>query len=311
MDLIIGIGPSIGDELNRVMTFEDNAENFDTAERAKEWNSEIVYKHPIYVRITNDDKTQIYSSKRDSKGIYPESSSTDWKPYYIQDIDGVIFSYEHVVNSPRKYQRLWKRGIREIYRIPKHVKLFLDNGSFGFSSKGYSGSLRAYEVWAQKMEPDWKPMPRDFIPWIEMSDDELTENMNRTIENNLKYSGDDYAMIFHAGPRFEDYLTQFQQEPLLQDPKFIALGSIHGKIQTLSELIYYIKKSKETFPNSHLHLFGVGSMRTTVHIPTLFGVDSIDSAGWYVSASKFGRVISPNIRKQTISIAEHLNERQG
>ena len=105
MDLIIGIGPSIGDELNRVMTFEDNAENFDTAERAKEWNSEIVYKHPIYVRITNDDKTQIYSSKRDSKGIYPESSSTDWKPYYIQDIDGVIFSYEHVVNSPRKYQR--------------------------------------------------------------------------------------------------------------------------------------------------------------------------------------------------------------
>ena len=307
MDLIIGIGPSTKNELHRAMTFRNDPDSFDEAERAEQWNSEAVYKHPSYVRL--DD--QIYSSKRDSRGVSPHNSPLDWERYYVQDVDGVIYSYEHVLQSASLYQRLWKRGLRTVYRIPRNVKLFLDNGSFGFSSKGYTGSLGAYEVWADKMEPDWKPMPRDFIPWVEMSDDQLTENMNKTIENNIKYSDQGYAMIFHAGPRFEDYLTQFQQQPKLQSPEYIALGSIHGKIQTLNELIYYVKRSKEVFPNSHLHLFGVGSMRTTVHVPALFGVDSIDSAGWYVSASKFGRIMSPTALNQTISIAEHLNERQG
>ena len=307
MDLVLGIGPSTKNELHRSMTFRDDPDSFDEAEQAKQWNSETVYKHPSYVRLGDE----IYSSKRDSRNALPDNSPLDWERYYIPDVDAVIYSYEHVLLSAGLYQRLWKRGLRTIYRIPQGVKLFLDNGSFGFSSKGYTGSLGAYEVWANKMEPDWKPMPRDFIPWVEMSDDELTENMNKTIENNIKYSDQDYAMIFHAGPRFEDYLAQFQQHKELKAPEYIALGSIHGKIQTLNELIYYVKRSKEVFPNSHLHLFGVGSMRTTVHVPALLGVDSIDSAGWYVSASKFGRVISPTALNQTISIAEHLNERQG
>ena len=247
---------------------------------------------------------------------------------WIQGLEGVMFSYAEVGDSPIIYERIWKNGIRSTYNIDPSVKLFLDNGSFTYSQKvsanlpyetwrrqmekSYLRSLKSYDIWRNQMDPDWAPMPRDVIPWVDMSRDMLVYCMNNTVQNNIDWldSDFDYAKILHTGPCFEEYVSRFKEVEGLRNPPFIGLGYIKGKIFTISDLTNFGIRLRRHFPESHLHIFGVGGSRPMVHVSTWLQMDSIDSIGWHVMSARYGRVQSPNPNKGFVNIAHHLNERQ-
>lgn len=236
---------------------------------------------------------------------------------YIEGIDGVMFSYA-LVAGPNKeestYRRLWKRGYRLGYSIPDDVKIYLDNGSFSFSQQGYTVHAAAYRTFVDRTTPDWYPMPQDYIPSLDMPLDEQHRRMEKTMRNNEEWSGGDYAMVLHVGPYFDSYVERFRASESLMSSRYVALGALASRRLRVSRLakasdlsgdretFEYIKETREAFRDSHLHLFGIGGARSTIHLSALLGADSIDSIGWFTAGGKFGRALSPHPTKSDVYI---------
>ena len=230
---------------------------------------------------------------------------------HFDKIDGVMFSYANVKESSREYRKLWKQGFHRAYKLPTGAKVFLDNGSYNYATDNtYDGSLKAYENFVEKIQPYWAAQPRDYIPNTAMSSNEIKSCFERTMGNNEKYCEQDYAMILHPGPCFELYLDAFKKSSMLSKSKFVSLGSILGEKSSFNEKCYHISKAREAFPDSHLHILGIGGTRSMVNLSVALGVDAQDSVGWQMKAQRFGHVISPNPAKGTLNVATHLNDRQ-
>ena len=230
---------------------------------------------------------------------------------FAKSIDAVMLSYAIASESPKDFRMIWKRrNIKETYQLPSHIKIFLDNGSFSFATKGYEGSLKAYENFVERVNPEWAPMPRDYIPMKNMTVDEKFGCMIKTMENNQKYAGDRYAMILHGGPAFEEYIKRCQASKEIMSSKYIAVGMYRAERAVFDKLYHYVHTAREAFKDHQLHIFGVGGTRIMIHIAALLGADSIDTVAWYTKSIVWGHIISPNPLRATFSMAEHLTGRR-
>jgi hypothetical protein len=213
-------------------------------------------------------------------------------PYYLPDLKAVMISYAELTKQHALRRKAMEQGLHEALKIPKRIKIHLDNGAFYFLSKG-GGQMPGpeYEQFVREARPDWYTIPRDYIPAPKMSEREQLDCLRRTMEVNRTYSHDGYVPIIHIGRHVDEYLRQIRADRRLRMKRSLALGGIvpnllrTPKAMTYEKVLADIKRVRSELRNRHLHVFGIGGT-ATLHIAILFEVDSVDSAGWRNRAAR-------------------------
>ena len=225
--------------------------------------------------------------------------------YYLPQLDTVMVSYAEFHRSPTRRTRAIKKGLHASLGIPKHVKIYLDNGAFRFSRAGGEVPREKYKAFVKATKPDWYAIPQDYIPMPRMSDDDQLECLRRTMAVNQKFDYDGYVPILHICRHLEEYLSQFEENEKLQKKKGFAIGGIvpnllrAPKAMSHEKILDSIYQVREAFANQKLHLFGVGGT-STLHVAALLRMDSVDSVGWRTRAAR-GLIQLPGIGDRSVA----------
>ena len=226
-------------------------------------------------------------------------------PYHLSGLNAVMVSYAYFHQNPTRCCRVMEDGLHTSLNIPKHVKIYLDNGAFKFSRVGDEVPRDAYKAFVKKAKPDWYTIPQDYIPIPDMSDYKQNKCLEKTMEVNQEFSYDGYVPILHVGRCLNKYIRLFNGDKKLRGKPIFAIGGIvpnllrAPKAMSHKKILNSIYRVRETFADRKLHLFGVGGT-ATLHIAALLGMDSVDSVGWRARAAR-GLVQLPGSGERTVA----------
>jgi 7-cyano-7-deazaguanine tRNA-ribosyltransferase len=230
-----------------------------------------------------------------------------WDPtshYYLPDLKAVMVSYADFHQWPAQRRRSMEQGIHASLGIPKRLKIYLDNGAFYFSARDEQVPIKDYEEFVEEARPDWRPVPRDFIPAPNMTIDEQRRCLNRTMRINRNYQHNGYVPVAHISRVLPDYITRIKGHEQLSAKKAIALGGIVPNLlrapQALSykEILDGLEQFRRDFAGKKIHVFGIGGT-ATIHIARLLRMDSVDSSGWRNRAAR-GIIQLPGSGERTL-----------
>lgn len=212
-------------------------------------------------------------------------------PYYLADLKTVMVSYAEFHQWPAQRRRSMEQGLHASLGIPRNIKIFLDNGAFYFSARGEEVPIRDYEEFVEDARPNWRPIPRDFIPTPSMTIEEQRNCLNRTMRINRNYHHNGYVPVAHISRVLRDYVTRIKAHEQLSAKRALALGGIVPNLlrapKALShiEILDSLKQFRKDFAGKKIHVFGIGGT-ATLHIARLLKIDSVDSSGWRNRAAR-------------------------
>lgn len=212
-------------------------------------------------------------------------------PYYLPDLRAVMVSYAEFCFWPALKRRALEDGLHKSLGIPRRIKIYLDNGAFHFSLRGMNVTEEDYEEFVALAEPDWKPIPQDFIPTPAMSLRMQRGCLKRTMLVNTAYKRDGFVPVIHISKVLEEYVEAIKSNKHLASKRSIALGAIvphllrAPKANPYQEILDSIYGVRRAFKNKELHLFGVGGT-ATLHLAALLRMDSVDSSGYRNRAAR-------------------------
>jgi len=216
--------------------------------------------------------------------------------YYIDRVEAVMISYAEFDGNRKARREAMAQGLHEYLNVPDGIDVYLDNGSFNFAKKDREVPRDEYEAFVEEADPDWYPIPQDYIPSPEVGAEGQLEYLQETMTVNRKYSqnghaGDEFVPVLHVSRVLDTYLDRFQESEVIQEQSHIAIGGIVPNLLRAHKAMKYrrvltdLKKIRKTFSGKALHLFGVGG-NSTLHIARLLGIDSVDSTGWRNRAAR-------------------------
>lgn len=217
-----------------------------------------------------------------------------WEPdneYHLDRVEAVMISYAEFDGNRKARQEAMEQGLHEYLNVPEGVKVYLDNGSFNFAKNDREVPRDEYEAFVEEAEPDWYPIPQDYIPAPSMNYQKQTWCRLETMKVNRNYSHDGYVPVLHVGRYLEKYLEGIQAESELREKDKVAIGGVVPNLLRAHKALKYkrvlthLRNIRKTFSDKDLHLFGVGG-NSTLHIARLLGIDSVDSAGWRNRAAR-------------------------
>src|SRR5690242_11441270 len=85
-------------------------------------------------------------------------------PYYLPELQAIMVSYADFDKSPTQRRTAMQRTLHGYLGVSKEVKVYLDNGAFFFLGREGGIPRHEYEEFVQHAQPDWYPIPQDFIP---------------------------------------------------------------------------------------------------------------------------------------------------
>lgn len=182
-------------------------------------------------------------------------------------------------------------GLHAYLGLPEGMEVYLDNGAFYFLTRGGDTATQEYEEFVERAQPDWYPVPQDFIPSPSMAIEAQRDCLERTMAVNLAYQRDGYVPVIHISQVLTDSIVALQAHPRLAAKPRIALGGIvpnllrMPKARPYREILGQVREVRRAFPDKHLHLFGVGGT-ATLHLAALLGLNSVDSSGWRNRAAR-------------------------
>lgn len=212
-------------------------------------------------------------------------------PFYLPDLRAVMVSYADFHRMPARRRAAMKQGLRAYLGIPDHVKVYLDNGAFYFLQRDGDTPPDEYEAFVAAAQPDWRPIPRDYIPIPSMPIELQRQFFARTMRINIAYLERDYVPIMHLGELIDEYIAAFLAHDGLAAKPAIGLGGIvpnllrQPKARPYREILAGLRRVRAVFRGKQLHLFGVGGT-ATLHLAALLGIDSVDSSGWRNRAAR-------------------------
>jgi 7-cyano-7-deazaguanine tRNA-ribosyltransferase len=212
-------------------------------------------------------------------------------PYYLPHLKAVMVSYADFHRMPAQRRKALEQGLHESLKIPKGVKIYLDNGAFYFLSRNGELPRKEYEEFVTQAKPDWWPIPQDFIPSPRMTVEEQRECFNRTMQVNLAYQHDGYVPVIHISRILEEYTNVIKAHERPSEKPTIALGGIvpnllrAPKAMTHKEILGSLRQVRQAFTDKKIHVFGIGGI-STLHLAALLGMDSVDSSGWRNRAAR-------------------------
>jgi 7-cyano-7-deazaguanine tRNA-ribosyltransferase len=224
------------------------------------------------------------------KGIKPRVWDTE-SPYHLPNLRAVMVSYADFMGMPAKRRKAMEQGLHSYLGIPDDVSIYLDNGSYYFFRKGGKVDWDKYAAFVKAADPDWYPIPQDYIPTPKMSDEEQLDCLRRTMAVNCAHQQNGYVPVIHIGRYLEKYLDQLQTEELLAAKSKIALGGIVPNLlrapnaMSYADVLDNLYKVCSELKEMQLHVFGIGGT-ATLHLAALMSVDSVDSSGWRNRAAR-------------------------
>jgi len=184
-----------------------------------------------------------------------------------------------------------EQGLHSYLGVPSHIKIYLDNGAFYFITRGGETPVQEYTEFVKSAQPDWFPIPQDFIPTPKMTLAEQQDCLDLTMDMNFRYWQGNYVPVVHISTVLEQYVGRLKSyKPLLQK-EAIALGGIVPNLlrapkamhpQKVLESLMHVRRE---FKDKKLHVFGIGGT-VTLHIAALLGINSVDSSGWRNRAAR-------------------------
>ena len=227
------------------------------------------------------------------------------RPWELFEVDTVMLNAYEIMSSP-KLKEMEKKGI---HKYLKHDKLIMmDSGGFLFQKKDKVGInaeviLEIYE----NVKPDigvildhpLDPSKDDNINhkrWLK-----TLKNTKFMLENSTEIA---LLPVVHGYTR-EQLKNACKELKRLVCPKVIGIGSLVPLITSPNYgvakefVIDAIRIVREEFPNSFLHVFGIGGT-TTMHLMFSLGVDSVDSMSWRLKAA-YGAIQLPGVGDRFIS----------
>src|SRR5207247_906197 len=108
-------------------------------------------------------------------------------PHFIPELRAVMVSYAEFHAMPAWRTRAMKAGIHKFLGVPKDVKVYLDNGAFYFLTREGRMPKKEYEKFVDEAQPDWYPIPREFIPHPAMRSKQQEACYSKTMAINREY----------------------------------------------------------------------------------------------------------------------------
>lgn len=217
-----------------------------------------------------------------------------WHPeseYYLPELRAIMVSYADFHKMPVRRRKAMDQGLHNYLGIPRHIKIYLDNGAFYFITHGGETPTKEYAEFVKNAQPNWFPIPQDFIPTPKMTLEEQQECLALTMNMNRRYWRGDYVPVAHISTLLEDYVSRLKSYKSLQRKESIALGGIVPNLlkapkamhprKVLEKLIHI----RREFRDKKLHVFGIGGT-VTLHLAALLGINSVDSSGWRNRAAR-------------------------
>ena len=211
--------------------------------------------------------------------------------YHLPGLTAVMVSYADFHQMPARMKKAMKIGLHAYLGVPKHVKIYLDNGAFYFLRNSGQAERVCYRRFIRAAKPDWYPIPFDSIPTPCMSEAEQRECFNVTMKVNVSYQHDGYVPVIHIGRLLGEYVTRLQNHPRLAQKPRLALGGIvpnllrAPKALPFDEIVSSLRQVRTLFANKEMHVFGIGGT-ATLHVAALLGINSLDSSGWRNRAAR-------------------------
>jgi hypothetical protein len=218
------------------------------------------------------------------KGIKPRVWDPS-SPYHLPELKAVMVSYADFIKMPARRRKAMEQGLHTYLGVPKNVSIYLDNGAFYFLRNDGKVDWDEYEAFIKAAQPDWYPIPQDYIPTPKMSDQEQLACLRRTMMVNRAHQGDGYVPVIHISRHLNEYLCQLQAEEQLVTKPGIALGGIvpnllrAPKAMSYTDILDNLYQARTKLEKQQLHVFGIGGT-ATLHLAALLGIDSVDSSGW-------------------------------
>lgn len=212
-------------------------------------------------------------------------------PYHLPELEAIMVSYAEFHQMRLQRQKAMKYGLHKHLGIPENVKIYLDNGAFYFLQRDGELPKDEYEQFVQTANPNWYPIPQDFIPTPKMTIQEQRNCLHRTMSVNASYQHDGFVPVIHISRILEEYFSAIQADEKLSAKRKIALGAIvpnllrAPKALRYSEVLKSLQRVREVFHDKEIHVFGIGGT-ATLHIAALLRMDSVDSSGWRNRAAR-------------------------
>jgi 7-cyano-7-deazaguanine tRNA-ribosyltransferase len=217
-----------------------------------------------------------------------------WDPassYYLPELRAVMVSYADFDKSSAKRRAAMQQTLHGYLGTPKDVQIYLDNGAFYFLGRDGGVSQQQYEAFVLAAQPDWYPIPQDFIPVPQMDDTAQIACLQRTMDMNRAYQHDGFVPVIHISRQLNVYLEELLGHKQLSQKERIALGGIVPNLLRMPKAMPYadvlrsLRHTRQELAGKHLHVFGLGGT-ATLHLAALFGIDSLDSSGWRNRAAR-------------------------
>lgn len=214
-------------------------------------------------------------------------------PYHLPDLRAVMLSYSDFHHHPVQRRKAIAVGLHRWLGLPEHIKVYLDNGAFSFLRRAGETPRAEYEAFVEAAQPDWWPIPQDYIPTPRMTLAEQQMAYQRTMDVNLEYRRDGYVPIIHISrrPVLDEYVVAVKASTQLSEKNQIALGGIVPNLLRAPKAMPYravlegLKQVRREFAEKQLHVFGIGGI-ATLHLAALLRMDSVDSSGWRNRAAR-------------------------
>jgi 7-cyano-7-deazaguanine tRNA-ribosyltransferase len=217
-----------------------------------------------------------------------------WDPsslFHLPGLQAVMASYADFHNLPARRRAAMAVGLRTYLGVPEGVAVYLDNGAFFFASGRGGAPIEEYEEFVERANPDWRPVPRDYIPSPSMSRQKQRSCFDRTMRVNRRYQHNGYVPVIHFGSHITRYTECIIADDRLSRKRCIALGGIvpnllrRPKALPYGDILAGLRHVRRAFADKSIHVFGVGGT-ATLHITALLGFDSVDSSGWRNRAAR-------------------------
>jgi 7-cyano-7-deazaguanine tRNA-ribosyltransferase len=212
-------------------------------------------------------------------------------PYHLPGLQAVMASYADFHKMPARRRKAMGVGLRAYLDVPEGIAVYLDNGAFYFGSQPGSAPLDEYEEFVDKAQPDWKPIPQDYIPIPSMTPQRQRGCFDKSMRINERYQHNGYVPVVRIGNHLLQYTARIHADESLSQKPWIALGAIvpnllrKHKAMPYTDILRGLRHVRRTFAEKSIHVFGVGGT-ATLHLTALIGFDSVDSSGWRNRAAR-------------------------
>jgi len=226
------------------------------------------------------------------------------------NIRGLMINAYEIISSQRHKESIFSEGIHQFLNFDGII--FMDSGGF-LIQKNQNFSINVDDVIEvyRKSSPDMI-VSLDYPLSPTSSEEENIKNWKKTLEN--------YEIMRKEFPNIVPVIHGYSKKQIklacdaisAYEPSFLGIGSLVPLMRSVKGtkdiinlngfskekdysskkyVVDVIKYVRNKFPDSFLHVFGIGSA-STMHLMFALGVDSIDSMGWRLKAA-YGAVQIP------------------